>query len=70
MFIVINVIENWSSGVHYQGFGAWNWAANQVDTGAILANGRGGCETTFCTEQREFFDKNIVAFCFQTDLKQ
>ena len=50
MFIVINVIENWSSGVHYQGFGAWNWAANQVDTGAILANGRGGCETTFCTD--------------------
>ena len=39
-------------------------------TGAILANGRSGRETTLCTEQKEFFDKKLAILCLQTNLMQ
>ena len=38
--------------------------------GAILANGRGGRETTLWTEQKQIFNKKLVIFCLQINKTQ
>ena len=45
----------------------YSWTSWNMPPGAILANGRGGRETTLWTSQKYFFNMKIVIFCFQTN---
>ena len=47
----------------------WNinseFQKRNTSSGAILASGRSGRETTLWTEQKEFFDKKILFYVFK-----
>ena len=42
----------------------------KASPGAILAMGRDGHETTLCYVQKDFFDKQLIILCLQTNPTQ
>ena len=48
-----------------------SWKRLEVaDSGAILAIGRGGRETTLWPAQKSFLDKKLVIQCVQTNIRR